>query len=107
MYQLIFYVPSSHLESVKQAIFDAGGGHLGHYDQCCWQIAGTGQFRPLAGSEPYIGSKLQLHHLTEYKVEMICERNRIHQAVQALLSSHPYQQPAYQILPCLSLNEIA
>ena len=55
MYTLCFYVPESALEQVKAAVFAAGAGRIGNYDQCCWQVAGQGQFRPLAGSNPAIG----------------------------------------------------
>ncbi len=55
MYKLCYYVPESHLEVTKQAIFDAGAGRVGNYDCCCWQVRGQGQFRPLPGSQPFIG----------------------------------------------------
>lgn len=54
MYKLCFYVPESHLDVVKQAVFAAGGGRIGAYDSCCWQSLGQGQFRPLDGSQPYL-----------------------------------------------------
>jgi hypothetical protein len=47
MYQLIFYVPETHCESVKSALFKVGAGKVGDYDQCAWQVLGTGQFIPL------------------------------------------------------------
>ena len=42
MYQLFFYVPVTHLERVKDAVFNAGGGSLGNYANCSWQIKGEG-----------------------------------------------------------------
>lgn len=47
MYKITFYVPESHLESVKTALFDQGAGKIGHYDCCAWQAEGIGQYRPL------------------------------------------------------------
>ena len=58
MYKLVFYVPVDHLEPVKQAVFATGAGKIGEYDSCCWQVLGVGQFRPLAGSTPYLGMVL-------------------------------------------------
>lgn len=55
-YKINFYVPESHLEIVKQALFDAGAGRQGDYDQACWQCLGQGQFRPLKGANPSIGT---------------------------------------------------
>ena len=51
----MFYVPTANAETVKNAVFEAGGGRIGNYDRCCWQTTGTGQFRPLAGSQPFLG----------------------------------------------------
>ena len=98
MYQLIFYVPESHLEIVKSALFKAGAGRIGDYDCCAWQTLGTGQFRPLEASAPFIGAVNQLESLAEYKVEMVCEAQQIKPVLQALLAAHPYQTPAYSVL---------
>jgi hypothetical protein len=97
MYKLVFFVPESHLEQVKAAVFAAGAGRIGNYDQCCWQIAGVGQFRPLAGSNPFIGQAQQLEQVPEYRVEMVCEDALINAAVAALRSAHPYEEPAIDV----------
>jgi hypothetical protein len=97
MYKLVFFVPESHLEPVKTAVFNAGAGAIGCYDQCCWQVAGVGQFRPLAGSQPFIGQPQQLAQVTEYRVEMVCDDSRIKAAVTALRAAHPYEEPAIDL----------
>ena len=105
MYQLIFYVPKSHLESVKLALFDAGAGHFGDYDHCAWQTLGTGQFRPLSTSTPFVGSINHSETLEEYKVEMICETKKIKPVLQALIATHPYQTPAYSVLEMKTMTD--
>jgi hypothetical protein len=95
MYKLCFYVPEDHLEAVKTAVFAAGAGRIGDYDQCCWQISGQGQFRPLPGSQPFIGETGALEIVEEYRVEMVCTDDRIKAAVAALKSAHPYEEPAF------------
>lgn len=97
MYKIVFFVPESHLEHVKTAVFSAGAGHLGQYDQCCWQVAGTGQFRPLAGSHPYIGEPGKLEQVAEYRVEVVCEDSLVKPALRALQAAHPYEVPAIDI----------
>jgi len=97
MYKLVFFVPESHLEPVKTALFNAGAGSMGNYDQCCWQIAGIGQFRPLLGSQPFIGQTQQLERVTEYRVEMVCDDSLIKAAVTALRAVHPYEEPAIDV----------
>ena len=96
MYKLAFFVPPSHLDVVKAAVFAAGGGHLGDYDQCAWQTLGQGQFRPLDGSQPFIGQAGQLERLEEWKVELVVADDLIAQVVDALKQSHPYETPAYE-----------
>jgi len=101
MYKLSFYVPEPHLEAVKNALFAKGAGHYSAYDQCCWQVRGEGQFRPLADSRPYLGEIHQLEKVVEYKVEMICIDAVIKEVVQTLLNIHPYEEPAYEIYKVL------
>jgi|GEM_PF-511532 len=71
MYKLSFFVPPSHVESVKSAVFAAGGGRIGAYDQCAWQVLGQGQFRPLDGSQPFLGQTGQVERVEEWKVELV------------------------------------
>lgn len=105
MYQLLFYVPESHLESVKSALFEAGAGKIGDYDQCAWQSLGRGQFRPLAASNPFIGTIDHLATVAEYKVEMIVAVAQIKPVLQALLAAHPYQTPAYSVVEIKTLDD--
>lgn len=106
MYQLTFYVPASHLDQVKNALFAAGAGQFNDYDQCAWQTLGQGQFRPLDNSQPFLGQIGKLERVAEYKVEMICADDRIKAAVTALLTTHPYQQPAYTIYKILDAADL-
>ncbi|WP_428352999.1 NGG1p interacting factor NIF3 [Methyloprofundus sp.] len=106
MYKLCFFVPKEHLEEVKQALFAQGAGKIGDYDCCAWQVLGTGQFRPLPGSEPFIGETEKITRLNEYKVEMVCADRLIKQVVAALLQTHPYQQPAYEVSKILAFDEL-
>ena len=95
MYKLCFYVPETHLESVKAAVFAAGAGQIGDYDQCCWQVKGQGQFRPLSGSQPFLGEPDELEVVAEYRVELVCADDSIVAAVAALRLAHPYEEPAF------------
>lgn len=97
MHKLVFFVPVSHSEVVKQAVFGAGAGKIGDYDQCSWQTLGQGQFRPLPGSDPFIGSIGDCETVEEYRVEMVCADDKIKAAVLALKQAHPYEEPAYDV----------
>jgi len=97
MYKLCFYVPESHLEGVKKAVLAAGGGRIGRYDSCCWQALGQGQFRPLDGSQPFLGQAGAITQVAEWKVELVVADELIHEAVKALKKSHPYETPAFDV----------
>lgn len=97
MYKLCFFVPETHLEQVKQALFAKGAGRIGLYDCCSWQVLGVGQFRPLTGSQPFLGTVDKIETVAEYKVEMVCENNLIKAVVKELIRTHPYQEPAYEV----------
>ena len=90
------YVPETHAEAVKQAMFEAGAGRIGNYDCCCFQTVGRGQFRPLDGSSPYLGSVGQVEHVTEWKLEMIFPEEKLGEVIAALRRAHPYETPAFQ-----------
>ncbi len=96
LYKLCFYVPATHLDVVKEAVFAAGAGAIGNYDKCAWQTKGVGQFRPLPGSHPFLGQAGEVETVEEYKVEMVCSGECISEAVAALLHAHPYETPAYE-----------
>jgi hypothetical protein len=97
MYKLAFFVPPSHVEQVKSALFAAGAGRVGAYDSCSWQVLGQGQFRPLDGSQPFIGQTGQIEQVEEWKIELVVADELIREAVAALKSSHPYETPAYEV----------
>lgn len=97
MYKLVFFVPESHLEIVKAAVFAAGAGKIGNYDQCCWQVLGQGQFRPLSGANPHIGKADELACLPEYRVELVCADEYIRATIEALRAAHPYEEPAFDL----------
>lgn len=97
MFMLCFNVPVTHVEIVKDAIFAAGAGTVGHYKNCSWQILGEGQFMPLQGSHAFIGTVGKLEKVAEYKVETICTEDQIKDVIAALKKAHPYEVPSYQV----------
>ena len=103
MYKLTFFGPTSHLESVKQAVFGAGAGRQGNYDHCCWQTLGQGQFRALEGSTPFIGAQQTVTPVEEYRVEMLCVETIVSDVITALKLAHPYEEPAYDIIKTVDI----
>jgi len=105
MHKLVFFVPESHKESVKQAVFSAGAGKYQGYDSCSWETRGTGQFKPLSGSKPFIGEQDKVETVAEYRVETICADNRVKAVLKALINAHPYETPAYEVWSVKTLDD--
>ncbi|KGD65979.1 hypothetical protein Y5S_00451 [Alcanivorax nanhaiticus] len=97
IYKLCFYVPDTHLEQVKTAVFAAGAGHIGNYDCCAFQVRGEGQFRPLDGSQPFLGQQGEVEVVSEYRVETIVTEASLQAAISALRLAHPYEEPAIDL----------
>jgi hypothetical protein len=95
MFQVIVFVPETHKEKVKAAMFSAGAGKWGNYDSCCFEHQGVGQFRPLKESRPFIGTHGEIEFVQEVRIEMICEEVLFPKVEEAIKSSHPYETPAY------------
>ncbi|MFT4020450.1 MAG: NGG1p interacting factor NIF3 [Acinetobacter sp.] len=103
MLKLIYYVPETHLEVTKTAIFAAGAGGIGHYEQCAWQVKGIGQFKPVGHANPFLGQRDRLEQVDEWRVETIVEEEHALAVAQALRASHPYEEPAFEFLQILNI----
>ena len=106
LFKLVFYAPEAQKENVKEACFAAGAGNIGQYSHCAWEVLGKGQFKPLAGSNPTIGKQGQCEQVDEYRIEMVLERTSLKPCLDALFQAHPYETPAYQIIPFYTVENI-
>lgn len=97
--KLVVFVPLSDLEKVRDALTSAGAGRLGLYDSCTWSTTGTGTFRPLPGAQPAIGSVGELSQVPEVRLETIVRRGLRRTVMEALQAAHPYETPAYDLVP--------
>lgn len=97
MYKIGIFIPASHLDTVKMAMFEAGAGRIGNYDCCAWQTLGQGQFRALENSNPFIGQLGVIEIVDEYRVEMVCADELIQPVIAAMKKAHPYETPAYDV----------
>ena len=104
MYKMIYYVPESHLESTKQAIFAAGAGGIGNYENCAWQILGQGQFKPVNEADPFLGTLNRLEKIPEWRVETIVPEQKAAAIAKALKASHPYEEPAFEFIQIIEIE---
>ncbi|UOY94035.1 Nif3-like dinuclear metal center hexameric protein [Ectobacillus sp. JY-23] len=95
--KLVVFVPSSHAESVREALGKAGAGHIGGYSHCTFSSNGMGTFMPGEETNPYIGKQGMLEKVEEVRIETIFPANMQRKIVRAMLESHPYEEVAYDI----------
>lgn len=100
--KLVTFCPNTNAEQVRNAIFNAGGGHIGNYDSCSFNTEGKGTFRALEGSNPFVGDKNELHTEAETKIEAIYPFYKEVSIIKALKESHPYEEVAYDIFPLIN-----
>ncbi len=97
--KLVVFCPVKDAAKVRQAIFDAGAGVIGDYDQCSFNVEGTGTFRASDAANPYVGEKNELHHEEEVRIETIYPTHIESQLLRAMMAAHPYEEVAYDSYP--------
>ena len=96
--RLEIYVPAEYADQVKEALFAAGAGNIGFYDECSFTNSGRGTFRPLDGSNPFSGSKNVREEAAEELISVIFETYKKNQILYAMKHAHPYEEVAHQII---------
>lgn len=97
--KLAVFVPEDHLDAVRNAVTEAGAGWIGNYSHCTFTTRGTGTFKPLPGTKPYIGTQGELEQVDELKLETIVPTGKLKAVIQAMLKAHPYEEVAYDLYP--------
>ncbi len=97
--KLEIFLPESHLPAVQAALQEMDAGHIGKYDSCLSYSPVTGCWRPLAGTQPYLGHEGKLSCEPELKVEVTCRAARVDETVAAVRRVHPYEEPVINVIP--------
>ena len=103
--KLVVFVPAGHADRVRDAITAAGAGAIGDYDSATFTSPGEGRFRPLPGADPAIGTVGDLETVQEARVESVMARRLREDVVAAMLAAHPYEEPAYDVIPLAPLED--
>lgn len=104
LYKIIVYVPEDYLSAVKQALNEAGAGHIGNYAECSFETIGQGQFMPLKNATPFSGKHDKLSVFEEIKLEMIVSEEKLDEAINQMKKAHPYEEVAYDIFKLENKN---
>lgn len=97
--KIVVFVPTSHADSVRNAMFDAGAGCIGNYSRCSYNLQGQGSFKAGEGCNPYVGAVGETHFENETRIETIAPAHIVAKVVSAMLTAHPYEEPAFDIYP--------
>lgn len=97
--KLVTFVPESYADLLRTTLFNAGAGTIGNYDSCSFNLLGNGTFKAGIGTNPFCGEIGELHVESEVRIEMILPAFRKSTVTRALLSVHPYEEPAFDFYP--------
>ncbi len=103
--KLICFAPKNELEKVTQAMYSAGAGQIGNYNECSFSTTGIGTFKPQVGANPTEGKIGELLKVEEVRVEVLVSEHKIHSVVDAMKEAHSYEEVAYEIYPILNENQ--
>jgi dinuclear metal center YbgI/SA1388 family protein len=95
--KLVTFCPDDYADKVRDAIFAAGAGTIGEYDNCSFNAAGKGSFRAGLRANPFTGEIGKLHFESETRIETVFPVHLKEKVIAALLASHPYEEVAYDI----------
>jgi dinuclear metal center YbgI/SA1388 family protein len=97
-YKLVTFVPEKDVDAVAKALFDAGAGRIGNYTQCSFRSPGTGTFFGEEGTDPTVGRSGHLEEAQEIRIETVMPIARLADVLAALRASHPYEEPAFDLV---------
>ena len=103
--KLTTYVPKAEAESLRNALFNAGAGHIGNYSHCSFNLEGTGTYLGNENSNPTKGEKGKIHYEEETKVTVVYEKHSEGQVLKALFENHSYEEVAYEIVTLDNTNQ--
>lgn len=100
--KLVVFVPKDHAETLRNALFQAGGGAIGAYDECSFNTEGTGTFRGGEGTNPFVGQRGDRHHEPEVRVEVVMRPQLVAAVTKAMHEVHPYEEVAFDLYPLVN-----
>jgi dinuclear metal center YbgI/SA1388 family protein len=100
--KIVVFTPDKDLAKVSDALFAAGAGTIGQYNECSFRLPGTGTFFATEASNPTVGARGRREDVSEWRLEVICPQQRVEAALAAMRRAHSYEEPAYDVYPLRS-----
>ncbi len=104
-FKLVVFIPLDSVEDVSRAVFTAGGGIIGQYEQCSFRTKGTGTFKGSNTSSPAVGSKGVFAQVSEIRLEVLIDSWKLDDVIGSMIKAHPYEEPAFDIYPLKNQNK--
>lgn len=98
LFKLEIFIPKTHLRVLQKALQDVDAGHIGNYDSCLSYSKVIGCWRPLAGTNPYIGTENVISEEPEIKVEVTIKGENLEKTIKAIKAVHPYEEPVINVI---------
>lgn len=102
--KLFTFVPHEQLDQVREAIFAAGGGKMGKYEEAGFSVQGSGFFKAGPGANPFVGNRGKRHYEEETRLEVVYPAHLESAIVAALKAAHPYEEVAYDLVELRNEN---
>jgi len=99
--KLEVYIPKDYFAALQGALRDVGAGRIGNYDNVLSYSTVRGTWRPLDNANPYMGTVDSISEAEEYKVEVICQADKLAETIDAIKAVHPYEEPLINAIPLL------
>jgi dinuclear metal center YbgI/SA1388 family protein len=95
--KLVTYtIPENHIQ-LRNALFAAGAGSIGNYENCSFNSTGTGTYQGNERSNPQVGQQGEFMEAGEIKLEVTFEKHLESAVLKALFTNHIYEEVAYEI----------
>ena len=101
-YKLEIFIPETHFRALQKALQEADAGHIGNYDSCLSYSRVTGTWRPLSGTNPFIGTEGVVSEESELKIEVTIRAEMLESVMRAVKAVHPYEEPLINVLPLVA-----
>lgn len=106
LFKIVVFVPLGYEDRVRNALAEAGAGWIGDYSHCTFNLEGKGTFKPLEGSNPFIGQQGKIEKVSEIRIETIVTEENLNKAISKMIKAHPYEEAAYDVYPLKNKGKI-
>lgn len=97
-WKVVVFAPDNDRERILDAAFQAGAGRIGAYTDCSFSTTGQGTFFGTESTNPSVGRRGRRETVDEWKIEMVCDRERLPAVITAIRLAHSYEEPAIDVL---------